>query len=160
LDRIDLDIINKLKKNGRKSFLKIGKEIGISSITVQKRYEKMKEDGIIFGMTTLIDLSKIGYTGKAFLFLKASKEYDKKKMAEVLNQIPNVFLISEIIGAFDMLAMVAFRDIKEIKGVIDKIRLMPYEEKIEISLTDDTSYPLKEEYNNIQLFEPDTDKIS
>ena len=160
MDRIDLDIINKLKKNGNKSFLKIGKEIGISSITVQKRYEKMKKDGIIFGMSTMIDLSKIGYTGKAFLFLKASKEYDKKKIVEELDQIPNVFLISEIIGAFDLLAMIVFRDIKEIKEAINKIRSMHYEERIEISLTDDTSYPFKEEYDNIQLFEPDIDKTS
>lgn len=160
MDRIDRDILRKLKENPQKPFLKIAEEIGISPITVQKRYEKMKKDGVIFGTFTVLDLSKIGYQGKAFLFVTASKNYDAKMTVKKLSQIPNLFFVSEIIGAFDVLAMVAFRDIAEIKEIVNKIRALSSVHKVEVTLTDGTHYPVKKEYDYIQLFGPENAEIS
>ena len=141
-----------LNKNPRKPFLRIADEIGISPYTVQKRYEKMKKDSVIFGSSIVLDLSKIGYQGKAFLLITFSSGYEENNMIEALQQIPNIFLISEIVGAFDLLAMIAFKNIAEIKKVVDKIRTLPHVQKVEVALTDETSYPVNEEYGNIQLF--------
>jgi DNA-binding Lrp family transcriptional regulator len=152
MDRIDRDILRELKKNPTKPFLKIAEEIGISPNTVQNRYEKMKKEDIIFGAFIIIDLWKIGYQGKAFLMVTNSNIYDAKTTVQALYQIPNVFFISEIIGAFDVLAMVAFRDIVEIKEIVNKIRALPSVQKVEVTLTDDMYYPVRKEYGNIHLF--------
>lgn len=160
MDKIDRHILRELIKSPAKPFLKIAEEVGISPNTVQKRYEKMQKEGIIFGAFTIIDLSKIGYQGKAFLMMTNSNIYDVEMTAKALYQIPNVFLISEIIGAFDVLAMVAFRDIAELKELINKIRALPSVQKVEVSLTDGTSYPVRKEYTNIHLFGPENAEIS
>jgi DNA-binding Lrp family transcriptional regulator len=152
LDRIDRQILKSLNKNPQKPFLRIAKEIGVSIYTVQKRYEKMKKESVIFGSSIVIDLSKIGYQGKAFLLITISTGYGENNMVEALQQIPNVFLVSEIVGAFDLLAMVAFRNIAEMKKVVNKIRELPNVQKVEVALTDGTSYPVNEEYGNTPLF--------
>ena len=67
MDRIDRDILKILKKNPKKPFLKIAEEIGISPSTAISRYERLKKDNVIFGASTIIDLSKIGYQGKVLI---------------------------------------------------------------------------------------------
>ena len=156
MDRIDRDILQILKKNPLKPFLKIAKEIGISPSTVLNRYERLKMDNVIYGASTIVDLSKIGYQGKAFLLVTYTNICNAEDSpTEALRNIPNVFLVSEIIGTFDVLAMVAFKDLTEIKEIIGKVRAIPCVKKVEVTLTNDTLYPLKEEYHDLQLFPPE-----
>lgn len=150
-NKINQEILTQLLKNPRKPFLKISEALGISSMTVIKRYEKMKKDGIILGTSVILDLSKIGYQGKAFLHVTNADNQNPELIIKTLQQIPNVFLVSEIIGAFDILAMVAFRDLKELKEIVDRIREEPSVEKVETSLTDDTLYPVTNDYVQLDL---------
>lgn len=157
MDGIDREILRLLNQNPQKPFLRIAKEIGIAPTTVQKRIEKMKKESVILGTSTIIDLSKIGYQGKAFLLITFSTSYEEKIMVSALLQIPNVFLVSEIVGAFDLLVMAVFRNIAEIKKMVNKIRALPNVQKVEVALTDGTSYPVNKEYGNFYLFETEND---
>jgi DNA-binding Lrp family transcriptional regulator len=145
MDKIDYTILSELTKNSTKTFLEIAKKMGISPTTVQKRYEKMKKDGIILGASTMIDLSLLGYKGKAFLFIKYSKGVNPSFKKNVM-QIPNLFLFADIIGEFDGLAMMVYRDNSEIKDTSDKIRAISCVKQVKIAITTDTFYPVKEEY--------------
>ena len=143
--------MSELQKRPGKPFIKISEELGISPMTVKNRYERMKKEGKIFGTSTILDLSKIGYQGKAFLHITNNINENPEKIIKNLQQIPNVFLVSEIIGTFDILVMAAFRDLKEIKEITDRIRDDPSVKKVEMSITDDTLYPLTNEYTKIRL---------
>ena len=155
MDKIDQDILRALKENPIKPFLKIAEEIGISTTTALSRYERMKKDNIIYGAFTIIDLSKIGHQGKAFLLVTNNDVDNTETTLKALSTVPNVFLVSEIIGAFDLLAMAAFKDLSEIKEIINNIRAFPSVKKVEVVLTTDTLYPVKEEYNDMQIFSPE-----
>jgi DNA-binding Lrp family transcriptional regulator len=121
-------------------------------MTVTDRYEKMKKDGIIMGVSIMLNLSKIGFQGKAFLHITTFDNENPEIIIRALQQIPNIFLISGIIGAFDILAMLAFRDVTEVKEVINRIRTEPSVKKVETSITDDTFYPMTKDYTQIRLF--------
>jgi Lrp/AsnC family transcriptional regulator for asnA, asnC and gidA len=155
MDRIDRDILRLLRKNPDMPFLQIAEQLGISSITVQTRYEKMRKNGVSFGTTLMLDLSKIGFQGKAFLFITVAKNCDVKKIVEAFRQMPNLFLIVEVVGAFDLLAMIVFRDIAEIIKIVNDIKLVPHVEKVEVALSNESFYPLRKEYTEINLFEPE-----
>lgn len=156
MDRIDREILKILKKNPTKAFLEIAKEIGVSTSTVLNRYEKLKMDNVIYGAYTIIDLSKIGYQGKAFLLVTYTNICNEENHpTKALKSIPNIFAISEIIGTFDVLTMMAFKNLIEIKETIDNIRALPCVKKVGVILTNDTLYPLKEEYKDIRLFLPE-----
>lgn len=157
MDIIDKKILKLLRENPKMSFLEIAKKIGISPITVQKRYEEMEKKDMLFGTTVMLDLSKIGFKGKAFLFIKTSKNSKVMEMIKTFRQMTNVFLIVEIIGSFELLAMVVFRDIREIIKVVNEIKAVPYVEKVEIALSNESIYPLRKEYTEIISFEDNTD---
>ena len=70
-----------------------------------------------------------------------------------MSKIPNVFQICEIIGTYDLLVMVVFRNMTEIQEIVNKIRTLKTIEKVETSLTNEVQYPVKEEYTRIQLFD-------
>ena len=140
-------------------FLQIAKKLGISPITVQKRFEDMKKEGIFFRSTLILDLSKIGFKGKAFLFIKFSKDCDVKNVVEALHQITNLFLIVELVGTFDMMTMVVFRDITEIMKIVNEIKATPCVEKVEITLTDESFYPFRKEYTEIDVLETEETEI-
>ena len=108
---------------------------------------------IIIGPYTIINLAKIGYQGKAYLMVTNSNEFDHNLTLKVFNQIPNVFLIGETIGKFDFIALAAFRDIKEIKKIVNKIRAHPSVEKVKVALTEQTDFPFKREYGPLTLLD-------
>jgi len=149
LDKLDQNIIRMLTKNPRKSFSKIAEKFNISSLTVQKRYEKMKKENVIFGTSILLDLSKIGFQGKVFLFITCEKNYDVERTVKALQKIPEIFIISEIVGPFDVLGIAVFRDITEIQKMINRIRAEPSIKKVEVAITDEIFYPFREEFTDL-----------
>ena len=151
MEKIDQIIIKELRKNPTESYLNISKKIGISTNTVKKRVQKMFNTHIIFGTSLILDLSKIGYQGKTFLFIKNSKNFDTKTNLKTLQKLPNLFAAIDLIGTFDILLMLVFRSIKDVKKIIDEIRSSPGIKRVEIAITDDTIVSLKEEYDNIQI---------
>ena len=63
-----------------------------------------------------------------------------------------MFIISEIVGAFDLLTIAVFRDMKEIKRIVNAVKSLPCVEKVEIALSDESFYPFREEYAEMNLF--------
>ena len=58
-DDIDIAIIESLIKDGRKSFRQISREIKISTPTVQARYERLVNVGLIKSISPVIDLGML-----------------------------------------------------------------------------------------------------
>ena len=157
MDDTDREILKIMSKMQDMLFLQIAKKRGISPIKVQKRFEDMKKEGIFFRSTLILDLSKIGFNGKAFLSIKLSKDCDLKKVVEALQLMKNLFLVVEVVGTYDLFAMVVFRDITEIMKIVNDIKTSPCVEKVEISLTDESYYPFRKEYTEIDFLEEESE---
>jgi hypothetical protein len=74
--------------------------------------------------------------------------------------MPNLFLIVEILGSFDLLIMVVFRDISGIIKVVNDIKAEPHVEKVEIAVSNESFYPYRKEYVEINLFERENTELS
>ncbi len=59
LDDIDIGIVNSLKEDGRKSFRQISRELAISTPTVQARYQRLINIGLIKSVSPVIDSTNI-----------------------------------------------------------------------------------------------------
>ena len=59
LDEVDTAILNSLMDDGRKSFRQIGREIKITTPTVQARYRRLVNLGFIKSITPILDLKKL-----------------------------------------------------------------------------------------------------
>lgn len=59
LDDVDIGIINSLQEDGRKSFRQIARELNISTPTVQARYQRLINIGLIKSVSPIIDSTNI-----------------------------------------------------------------------------------------------------
>jgi DNA-binding Lrp family transcriptional regulator len=154
MDSIDQQILDQLTKNAQKSFLKIAEEIGISPRTAQKRYAKMKENGLILRPTIIIDLSKLRYQGKAYLLITNKPDSDGAQIIKTLKRIHNIYFVASIAGEFDVLAMAPFKDFNDVIDIVNEIRGIPQVSQVEIALTSDTSFPVTKYYSKMPLKRP------
>ena len=78
LDEVDTAILNSLMEDGRKSFRQIGREIKITTPTVQARYRRLVNLGFIKSITPILDLKKLDKKSK-----KKIKQSDQKVTSKV-----------------------------------------------------------------------------
>ena len=74
LDDIDIGIVNSLKKDGRKSFRQISRELAISTPTVQARYQRLVNIGLIRSISPVIDSTNVINKQKEQVQVSASHE--------------------------------------------------------------------------------------
>ena len=59
LDDVDIGIINSLQQDGRKSFRQISRELDISTPTIQARYQRLINIGLIKSISPVIDSTNV-----------------------------------------------------------------------------------------------------
>jgi len=74
LDDIDIGIVNSLKEDGRKSFRQISRELGISTPTVQARYQRLVNIGLIKSISPVIDPTNVINKQKKQIMISDSHE--------------------------------------------------------------------------------------
>lgn len=149
MDELDYLVLCELFKDAQSSFLKIAKKLGVSSFTVKSRYDRMVEEGIIFKTSINIDLSKLGYQGKIFLFIINGPETPKSVTMDALKKIRNIIVITEIIGPFDILAIAPVTDLNSIRVLVNEVRRVPSVQRVHITCIDDAMFPINQTFNKV-----------
>jgi len=149
MDKLDYFILSELCKDAQLSFVTIAKKFGVTPYTVRKRFERMKKKGIINKCIVSIDLSKLGYQGKAFLMITVSAEGDRSLTISGLKEISNVILVVEIIGAFDILAIAPVTDLNSIRTLVNEIKKVPNVQRVEITCINDTFLPVNPSFGEV-----------
>ena len=60
LDGVDRKIVALLQENAKRTFAEIGADVGLSSIAVKRRVDRLEQDGVIVGYGARIDPSALG----------------------------------------------------------------------------------------------------
>jgi DNA-binding Lrp family transcriptional regulator len=139
MDRIDEQIIDELKDDGQKPFLTIAKKLNLSPETVRQRYEKMVKSHRIKFNYIVLNLAKLGFQASVFLFIKGKPNHSRKEVLDYLEQITNVFTITELTGNFDFYASGAVSDIKDFYEMIEKLNKIPIIDRVEFTLANNLS---------------------
>lgn len=142
MDKIDFCILSELMKDAQTPFSRIAEKLGVSPETVRKRYEKMIKGRQILNCTIEIDLSKLGYQTIAFFFIKNAPNHDNAEIVDLLQKIPNVFIIVEITGEFNVMANAAIRNLKDLATFMNKIFVTPAIDRVEFILSNELFFPL------------------
>ena len=141
MERLDLLILSELMKDAQVSFAELAKKLGTSPYAIRSRYARMKQEGIIYKSTVCIDLSKLGYQGRVFLLITVSPQQPKNETVLALKKIKNVITVTEIIGAFDLLAMAPVSDFNSIRMLVDEVNRAPNVERVEIVCVNEIFFP-------------------
>jgi len=119
IDQIDQKITDKLAENGRVSMETLGREIGISSDTAKRRYEKLKKNGVL-KVTTQINPTKIGYQALCLFFTITSHE-NSFLIIEKIRKIPDIISIMKTTGDYDLQIWAMVQDIDQLLSIQDEL---------------------------------------
>lgn len=147
MDETDLKILKILIKNPQQPYYKISKKIGLSQRCIQKRIQKMHKKNIIIQSTIIIDLTKLGYQGRAQIMINNQQGYSKNITIQALKQIPNIFIITETIGEFDLIAIAAVKDYPNLIKMVNTIKQLPSVANTKINLVTEAQFPITTEFN-------------
>lgn len=115
LTDVDQKIADKLSENGRVSMETLGREIGISSDTAKRRYERLKKNGVL-KVTIQINPNKIGYKALCVFFTVTSTE-NSSEIIEEISRIPDVISIMKTTGNYDLQIYVMVKDLGQFLSV-------------------------------------------
>jgi Lrp/AsnC family transcriptional regulator for asnA, asnC and gidA len=101
LDEIDNQIIDKLTADGRMPFSKIAQELGISTETVSRRYERLKKNNYIKA-SIQINPKKLGFKIILETRISIAIQSETNKIVETLCKIPGVSHVVKLSGDYDL----------------------------------------------------------
>jgi DNA-binding Lrp family transcriptional regulator len=132
IDDLDKQIVHKLTLNGRASFSTIAKEMGLSTDTVVKRYNKLRENGAI-KVSIQINPNIIGYSLILDFNMASVASCVTGSVVDSLAEIQDVIIITKTSGDFDLHVAAMVRDVAHSFDIQDQIAKVCGMTKIEAS---------------------------
>jgi Lrp/AsnC family transcriptional regulator for asnA, asnC and gidA len=120
LDDVDLLIIKELTNDARKSFRTISKNVGVSTQSVIRRYERLKKEVLSYSSIT-VNLEKLGYLCTALFLVKISPFVNCDEVLCELYKIPNMIISIKLFGNVDALLAFPISDCKQVFELKTKI---------------------------------------
>ena len=124
MDKIDLQILETLQKDGRTPFTTIAKGTGVSESTIRTRYASLVERGIVQTIA-VVDPFSVGYNAPALIGI-STEPGAINSVAQTLEQIPEVSYLVLTLGGYDLVVEVFCRDREHLTDLItNQIHAIP-----------------------------------
>jgi Lrp/AsnC family transcriptional regulator, leucine-responsive regulatory protein len=122
VDGTDLEIVDLLVRDGRRTLADIGAEVSLSAPAVKRRLARLEELGVITGYTALVDHEKLGRPLEAFTEIRFAGKTKVADIAGIARDLPEADVVYTIAGDPDALVHLRVRDVADLTRVIDLLR--------------------------------------
>jgi Lrp/AsnC family transcriptional regulator for asnA, asnC and gidA len=123
IDEMSKTIIEKLQRDGRRSYAGIGKDVGLSEAAVRQRVQRLIDAGVM-DIVAVTDPMQLGFSRQAMVGIRC--QGDTTKVAEQLAKIDAVAYVVLTAGNFDALAEIVCADDAELLDLLNtEIRAIP-----------------------------------
>ena len=119
IDEIDLRIADLLSENGRMPMKSLGAKIGLSPHATKRRYEKLKNNGVL-KVTIQVNPNKIGYRALCIFFTVTSDE-KSDIIIEKISKIPDIISIMKTTGDYDLQIYAMVQDLDRLLSIQEEI---------------------------------------
>lgn len=116
-DELDMKILSELTKDASISVPKLSKKLSINASVLYSRIKRLSKKGLIRKFTIAVNDEMLGINIKAIIGINRDPKLKESIHTELL-KIPEVRLISEVTGRFDILVTVNARTLEELHGVV------------------------------------------
>jgi Lrp/AsnC family transcriptional regulator for asnA, asnC and gidA len=113
IDSIDIQILRLLQGDARKSFKEIATQCGVSTDTINNRFNAMEKKGIILGTTIVIDPKKLEKKYLVFIGIQVTHPYSDQVL-NMVKRISGMCVVTRAIGRYDIEAIAVLDDIEKI----------------------------------------------
>ena len=129
IDDIDRGLIRLLQADGRLSYRRLGREVGLSDAAARQRVNRLIADGVI-DIVAVTDPVKLGLGFQALLGLTVSA--DVRQVAADVGVHDDVVYVVMTAGRFDLVAEIVSRDSEAFVDMSNTIRCLPGVETVEL----------------------------
>ncbi|MBW4050029.1 MAG: winged helix-turn-helix transcriptional regulator [Proteobacteria bacterium] len=123
LDRIDINILAQLQRNGRITNIELAKNVALSPSPCLLRVKRLEEAGYITSYNARVDLSKLGETITVFTEVTLSNHHreDFTKFETSIRAIDEVIECHLVSGGYDYLLKFVTRGVGHYQSVMEDI---------------------------------------
>jgi len=122
LDGTDLEILELLRTDARRTLADIAARVSLSPPAVKRRIDHLEACGVITGYTVVVDHRKLGRPLEAFTELRFAGTTRVEEIAGVARGLPEVEAVFTTAGDPDALVWMRVRDVADLARVIDQLR--------------------------------------
>lgn len=120
-DELDMKILTELTKDANISVPNLSKKLGINASVLYSRIKRLVKKKLIVKFTIVVDTSLLGMGVRATVGINRDPKL-KEQIHQTLLNTPEVVMISEVTGRFDMMVTLQAKDLEALHSlVIEKI---------------------------------------
>jgi len=123
LDRIDLQILAILQREGRISKAELAGRVGLSPSTCHERMRRLQKQKAILSYHANVNLRAIAHTQTFFveITLKTHRAYDFRRFESFVAKVPEIVECHALGGGIDYLVKVVARDVDAYQLLVDHL---------------------------------------
>ncbi|ACQ81821.1 transcriptional regulator, AsnC family [Beutenbergia cavernae DSM 12333] len=125
LDDADRKILALLRRDGRRSYADIGREIGLSTPTVKRRVDHLESTGVIRGYAAVVDTARLGQGIEAITEIYCADRTTPSDVVANLAGIDEVVSAVTVSGEPDAVLRLQVDDVRHLERVIEDLRHRP-----------------------------------
>jgi Lrp/AsnC family leucine-responsive transcriptional regulator len=123
MDALDLEILQILDADPRRSYAEIARELAVSQPTIADRIRRLEARGIVRGAMLCVDYARLGFQVSAYVRLR-SKIANKQRLAELARSMPQVLEMHSVTGDDCMIARVCARSVEELAEILQRLTVL------------------------------------
>jgi len=116
-DELDMKILSELSKNASISVPQLSKKLGVNASVLYSRIKRLTKRNLIKKFTIIVNDGLLGINVKAIVGINRDPKL-KEAIHIALLKIPEVIVLSEVTGRFDMLVSVNAFTLEELHKVV------------------------------------------
>ncbi len=120
LDKTDLQILQKLADDGRKPYLEIARELGVSGAAIHQRLQRLMARGIVRGTECMINPESLGYETCAYIGVLLNDPTKFSTVIADIEKIPEVVECHFTTGHYDIFTKVVARNNDHLLQIIQE----------------------------------------
>lgn len=122
----DMALLRLLQSDGRISSESAAVALGVSKATAKKRIASLEQGGWIRRYKAVINAYRVGFTVRAFVAVRRTRESHRDEIALALSAIPEVIACHVVSGEYDFYVEILARDMDHFARVtLDGIGKIP-----------------------------------
>lgn len=123
LDDVSKRIIEQLQEDGRRSYVTIGKAVGLSEAAVRQRVQRLVESGVM-QIVAVTDPLQLGFAREAMVGVKV--DGDLTRVTEAMAAMDEITYVVATAGGFDVLAEIVCGNDEDLLDLVNgRIRALP-----------------------------------
>jgi DNA-binding Lrp family transcriptional regulator len=122
LDGTDERILAELANDARATYAEIGERVNLSAPAVKRRVDRLLDNGVIRGFTTVVDRSALGWNTEAYVQVFRHGTIAPEQLRAAWIDIPEVIGAATVTGTADAILHVLARDMRHLEEALERIR--------------------------------------